>query len=77
MARASLKDKQVIYRQVFGSEAGKEVLRDLNVFCNGTKAHKGDNIERQEGRREVFLQIMRMVKIDIIEVFEEYIEDDF
>ena len=73
----TLKDKRMTYIRVFENEAGKEVLSDLRAFCFATKttAVKGDDkridpyeMMRYEGRREVFLQIMNLLKVD----FEEY-----
>lgn len=71
------KSIQTSYRKALQSEAGRDVLEDLNVFCHGTKttAGRSESIERLEGRREVYLRIMTMLKIDINDVFEEYIED--
>jgi hypothetical protein len=73
----SLKEIQTLYRQVFGNEAGKEVLKDLNAFCCGTMTTAGreESIERLEGRREVFLQIMSMLKVDFEEVYDNYVDD--
>lgn len=78
----SLKDKQSLYRQVLGNEAGRELLSDLNVFCFGTKTTLAGSVDvielaRREGRREVFLQIMRMLKVDIHDIYEEYVDDEF
>ena len=73
-----IKQKQVAYRKVFGNEMGRKVIEDLNIFCNGTKSHRTNDpmeLMRFEGRREVFLQIINMLKIDIVDVYEEYIDD--
>jgi len=79
MVAKTLKDKQVLYKQVFSNEGGRLVLSDLNNFCYGTKttAGRNENIERLEGRREVFLQIMNVLKVDFEEYYDEYIDDDF
>lgn len=77
----NLSDKQSLYKEVFGSPAGKEVMADLNVFCNGTKVHGANDpmeLMRLEGRREVLLEIVKMLKIKNIEtVFEDYIDPEF
>ena len=75
----TLKEKQVAYRQVFGNPVGKEVIKDLNKFCYGTKTTAGrpESLERLEGRREVLLQIMSVMKIDFQDLFDEYLDEDF
>lgn len=76
----SVKDKQTLYRQVLGNEGGRQLLTDLNAFCNGTQSHKTNDpmeLMRLEGRREVFLQIMNMLKVNYEEYYDEYVEDDF
>lgn len=78
----TLKDKQVMYKQVFGNPAGSEVIRDLNRMCYGTRSTMEGGVDqlelaRREGRREVFLQIINMLKVDIETVFEEYVDLDF
>ena len=75
-----LKDKQTLYMQVFKTEAAKQVLADLRVFCCGTKTTfvKGDRDETliNEGRRQVFMQIMNTIKIDY-EQFYDYNPEDY
>ena len=72
----SLKDKRSVYLQVFGSEAAREVLSDLRATCFATKTTfvKGDPDQTliNEGRRQVFMDIMTMMKVD----FEDYYEYD-
>lgn len=68
----SLKSKRAVYLKVFKSEEAKEVLADLRTFCCATKTTfvKGD-VEQtliNEGRRQVFVQIMNMINVD----FEDY-----
>ena len=83
----SPKDKQNMYKLVFGNEAGRTVLTDLNIFCFGTSTTMGAAIDemgridalelaRREGRREVFLQVINMLKCDIGQVYDEYVEGD-
>ena len=74
------KEKQSLYKQVFGNPAGSQVISDLNVFCNGTRTHNTNDpmeLMRLEGRREVLLQIMTMLKVDFETFFEEYIDPEF
>lgn len=71
------KDKAKAYRLTFGNETGKEVIADLRRFCCGTKTTFSTDstgrldplhLARMEGRREVFLQIMTIMKVE----FEDY-----
>lgn len=78
MARRTLKDSQVLYNQVLGNEAGKQLLADLRVFCYGTKSTFDScpyETARREGRREVFLQIMNTLKVDFSDYYDY--EPDF
>ena len=75
MTTRSIKDKRTAYINTFKNEAGKEVLADLRGFCFGTKTSFDSDpliMARNEGRREVFLQIMNIMKVD----FEEYYNHD-
>lgn len=82
--RDELKHKQVEYRRVFDSEAGKEVLCDLIDFCHVLKTTANtESVQfcpyttaRREGRREVFLQIFSMLKVDFSELYDLYNDDD-
>ena len=67
-----LKDLQTHYRNTFAGEIPKQVLADLRIFCHATMttAGKDESIERLEGRREVFLRIMQMMKVDIETIYE-------
>lgn len=72
------KRKETAYRTCLGNEMGKDILRDLNLFCNGTRSNFDSDalmMARMEGRREVFNRIMTFLKIDV----EEYIDlaDDY
>lgn len=71
----TLKEKRLIYNNVFENEGGRQVLSDLRRFCFATKTpYSSDPIEmaRNVGRQEVFHQIMTVMKVD----FEEYFEFD-
>lgn len=76
-----LKDKQVVYRQVFKIEAAKEVLADLRAFCYATQSMldapdiSAMELARREGRREVFMQIMNMLEYDYKDYYEFDPED--
>lgn len=79
----NLRDTSNSFRLAFGNEAGKDVLRELNIFCNGTRSHKakdGFELAQLEGRREVLMHILSLVKADISEIedtFEDFLEEDF
>jgi len=81
------KDIQNAYKLTFGNEMGKEVIRDLDLFCKGsitsfTSATKEDNslcpyqVVRMEGRREVLTKIMIELKIDINDFFDDYVTNE-
>lgn len=74
-----LNNKKRTYLTVFGSELGKEVLSDLRAFCHATKTTEVKGINQTidpmqmavlEGRRQVFMQIMNIMKVD----YEDYYE---
>ena len=80
------KDLQTAYRHTFGNEMGKDVLRDLELFCFGslttfTSSLKEDNsvcplqLARMEGRREVLTKIMIELKIDINQLYDDYVKE--
>lgn len=82
-----LKHQQKVYKRVFGSEDGKEVLRDLTDFCYGLKTTA--NVEsvtycpytaaRREGRREVLLQVTAMLEVqfsNLYQLYDDPTEDD-
>ena len=77
----TIQDISKSFRLAFGNEAGKDVLTELNIFCNGTRSHKakdGFELAHLEGRREVLMHIMSLVKADIPEideVFDEFIDE--
>lgn len=67
-----------MYRAVFNNEGGRVVLSDLNALCCGTDTTFNPcpyEHARMAGRREVFLELMTMLKVDINGVFDEYLED--
>jgi len=74
----SMKAKQELYRRVFSSKDGKEILADLNCFCYGTKSIESDNqikMAVNEGRRQVLLDILAIMKVETLEeVFDEFLE---
>lgn len=75
-----IKDKQALYKQVLGTPSGQELLADLNFFCYGTRGMIDGPIDamelaRREGRREVFMQIMSLLKVNHNGMFDEYVED--
>ncbi len=74
----SISDKRITYNQVFGNPPGKEVLTDLRKFCFATQTTFDANpyeMARREGRREVFLQITTIMKVNF-EDFYDYEDSD-
>lgn len=62
-----MKRKRQLYNNVFGTEQGKEVLADLRKFCYATAttfSNDTNEMIRREGRREVFMQIVNLMKVD-------------
>lgn len=81
------KDLQTVYRLTFGDETGKDVVEDLERFCFGSittfsVANKEDGsidpyqLARLEGRREVLTRIMNFLKIDLSDLYDDYIEKE-
>jgi len=71
------KRRRATYKEVFNSEAGKEVLHDImrhNYIFNST--HSSDPMEMtfNEGRRAVVLAIMHNLQISPTELMEEQAE---
>lgn len=75
------KERQRVYNLVFDNEMGKQVLAELRRFCCATRTTFSNcpyETARNEGRREVFLQIINAMKIDFednVYNYEENIED--
>jgi hypothetical protein len=74
-----ISEVQKYYRATFNDEQGRLVLGDLAKFCYATQTTyaAGKNHEVLEGRRQVFLRIMDMLKIDIEEVYNIEKESDY
>ena len=82
MAGAKTVDKRRrSYQATFNSPEGKEVLKDLVVFCGQNKSSYSQNPHEmafREGRREVWLRIQAHMKIsddDIWKLFEQEKEE--
>jgi hypothetical protein len=60
-----LKRKQNLYKEVFNTETGKKVLKDLAKHCHADTPTRG---ERQEGMRDVWLYIQRTLKASMEDV---------
>ena len=61
------KRRRATYKEVFGSEAGKEVLDDLmksNYFFTSTQTGDSHESAFNEGRRSVILAILNYVSLD-------------
>ena len=67
-----MNDKQIVYNKVFDNEYGKEVLADLRAVSYATKgmsqlmqmAVMTHLAAINEGKRQMFLEIMTIMKID-------------
>lgn len=73
MPRKKTSDLQGDYKAVLGNDRATDVLADLRVFCHATKTTYRDNpveMARMEGRREVFLRIMSMLKVEFGDVYD-------
>lgn len=67
--------RQRAYKQAFGGESGKEVLKDLAVFCGSQRSsYSSDALEMafREGRREVFLRIQQHINISEDDIWKLY-----
>lgn len=72
-----LDQRRQAYQATFDSETGKEVLKDLAVFCGAAKSSfDSDPLKMafREGRREVWLRIKTQLNItedDIWNLFNQ------
>ncbi len=73
-----MKVRAEAYKAMFGSEAGKYVLYDLAKICNAySSSHvSGDPIQTalNEGKREVYLYIMRILEASDMDAHKRYIQ---
>lgn len=62
-----LSDKALAFKAVFGSQDGKKVLEVLSNFCGLMRTSYATNdpmaIARNEGRREVILEIISILRM--------------
>ena len=73
------KRRRATYKEVFGSEAGKEVLDDLmksNYFFTSTQTGDSHETSFNEGRRSVILAILNYVSLDI-EKIQQRMKDSY
>lgn len=80
-AKGYLVRRQQAYRAVFSeeSQASKRVLKDLAKFCRANEStfHGEQRIHAVlEGRREVWLRIMKHTKLDTDQFWKEYGRED-
>lgn len=57
-------DMPDLYRALFLSEAGKRVLKDLNIFCGGDEDSFHENPSRsayQQGRQSIMVHIKKIM----------------
>lgn len=76
------KAKQQLYLRVFGNPAGKEVIQDLSKLCFGASTTASlnpntGNIDPYamailEGRRQVLIEILKMLNLDFDAFYEQY-----
>lgn len=73
-------EKIKIYKDIFGSTNGKAVLKDIANYCGLMRSSfvNSDPIAmaRLEGRREVILEIIRIIKTDE-KYLDALIDSDF
>tara|TARA_E500000305_G_scaffold20164_1_gene15235 strand:+ start:9998 stop:10270 length:273 start_codon:yes stop_codon:yes gene_type:complete len=73
------KRRRATYKEIFGSEAGKEVLDDLmksNYFFTSTQTGDSHETSFNEGRRSVILAILNYVSLDI-EKIQQRMKDSY
>ena len=71
------KRRRALYKEVFNSEAGQEVLHDimrLNYVFNTTQSSDPLEMSFNEGRRAVVLAIMHNLQKSPNELMEEHAE---
>ena len=71
------KQKKALYKEVFNSEAGQEVLHDImrhNYVFNSTQASDPMEMVFAEGRRAVVLAIMHNLQKSPAELMEDQAE---
>ena len=60
-------DKVLAFKSVFGTPEGKKVLENLSHFCGLMRTSYANNdpmaIARNEGRREVILEIISILRM--------------
>lgn len=73
--KITVKQYKQLYKEVFGSEAGKLVLHDLlnrNYMMSSTQYNDGnENMNFREGKRNVALYILSQVDADLSQLREE------
>ncbi len=70
-----LLNRAEMYKRVFSTEEGEEVLEDLMRFCraNTTTFHSNQKIsDMLNGRRETFLRIQHHLEMSDDELISEY-----
>lgn len=75
---AFLGQRRRAYQLAFGSTAGREVLKDLSLFCRAREtcvvAERNKTVDRErtlvlEGRREVWLRIQQHMNMSEAELY--------
>lgn len=74
-----LNNRSINYTTTFNTDQGKEVLKDLAKVCNayGASYVTGDPMEtaRNEGRREVYNYIMKILEANQELLHRQYYQD--
>ena len=73
------KRRRATYKEVFATEAGKEVLDDLmksNYFFTSTQTGDSHETSFNEGHRSVILAILNYVSLDI-EKIQQRMKDSY
>ena len=73
------KRRRATYKEIFSTEAGKEVLDDLmksNYFFTSTQTGDSHETAFNEGRRSVILAILNYVSLDI-EKIQQRMKDSY
>lgn len=67
------RDKIILYKKVFNSPEGREILFDLMNKFHLLNSHKGDPFA--EGQRSVVLAILQQTRINLKE-FDELLKEE-
>ena len=69
-----LKKRQKIYKDVFGTEKGKKVLKDLYKTCKVNRTDVTENARKDafnQGRKSVYLTIINILGQDLDKIMQD------